>query len=51
MTFQFLFHFRYRRHLLLFNGVLFAQKNSMELILLCIDCDVALRLENIERQK
>ena len=50
-TFQFLFHFRGRRRLLLFNGVLFAQEIPKELILLCTDYDVALRLENVESQK
>ena len=51
ITFQFLFHFRGRRRLLLFNGVLFSQEISKELILLCMDYDVALRLENVESQK
>ena len=49
--FSFLFHFRGRRRLLLFNGVLFAQEIPKELILLCTDYDVALRLENVESQK
>ena len=31
ITFQFLFHFRGRRRLLLFNGVLFAQEIPKEL--------------------
>ena len=43
-----LFHFRCRRCILLFNCVLFAQENLKELILLCMDYDVALRLKNIE---
>ena len=49
--FQFLLHLRGRRRLLLFNGVLFVQEIPMELILLCMDYDVALRLENVESQK
>ena len=51
ITFQFLFHFRGQRHLLLFNDTLFAQEISKELILLCMDYDRALRLENVESQK
>ena len=51
ITFQLLFHFRGRRLLFLFNGVLFPQKILKELILLCMDYDVALRLENVESQK
>ena len=51
MTFQFLFHFEGRQRLLLFNGVLSAQQNPKELILLCMDYDEALRLENVESQK
>ena len=51
ITFQFLFHFRGRRRLLLFNGVLFAQEIRKELILLRMDYNVAFRLENIESQK
>ena len=47
--FQFLFNFRGRKCLLLFNGVLVTQE--MELILLCMDYDVAIRLENVESQK
>ena len=42
ITFQFLFHFRGWRRLLLFNGVLFT---------LCMDYDVALRLENVKKSK
>ena len=48
---MFLFHFRGQSRLVLFNGVSFVQKILKELILLCIDCDVVLRLENIESQK
>ena len=51
ITPQFLFHFTGRRRLVLCNGVLFAQKIPKELILLCMDYDVALRLENVEIQK
>ena len=51
ITFQSLFHFKGRRRLLLFNGVLFAQKILNKLILLCMDYDVALRLENVKSQK
>ena len=45
LTFQFLFHFRGRRSLLLFNGFLFAQEFPKQLILLRMD------LENVENQK
>ena len=34
----------------LFNGVLFAKEIPKEFILLCVDYDVALRLENTESQ-
>ena len=51
ITFQFLFHFRGRRRLLLFIGVLFAQEIPTELILVSMDYDVALRLENVENYK
>ena len=51
ITFQFLFHFRGGRRLLLFNGVLFAQEIPKEIILLCMDHDVALRLKNVESKK
>ena len=51
ITFQFLFHFRGQRRLLLFNGVLFAQEILKELILLCMDYDVAFKLENVGSQK
>ena len=44
-------HVRGWRHLLLFNGVWFAQEIPKELILLCMDYDVALRLQNVEYQK
>ena len=44
ITFQFLFHFRGRRRLFLFNGFLFLQEIPKELILLCMDSDVAFRL-------
>ena len=37
-------------YLLLFNAVLFAQEIPKELILLCMDYDVLLRLENVESQ-
>ena len=49
--FQFLFYFRRRRRLLLFNGVLFAEEIPMESIVLCMDYDVVLRLVNVENQK
>ena len=39
ITFQFLFQFRIRRFLLLFNWVLFAQEIPQKLILLCMDYD------------
>ena len=51
ITFQFLFHFRGRRRLLLFIGALFAQEIPKELILVSMDYDVALRLENVESYK
>ena len=51
ITFQFLFQFRGQRRLLLVNGVLFAQEIPKESILLCMDYDVAFRLENVESQK
>ena len=41
---QFLFHFRDRRQLFLFHGVSFAQEILKELILLCMDYDIVLRL-------
>ena len=61
IIFQFLFCFRGLRHLL-FNGVLFVNSkvskyvNSYllilkEIILLCMDYGIALRLENVESQK
>ena len=50
ITFQFLFHFRGWRHLFLFNGILFAPEIPKELILLCMDYDIALKLENVETQ-
>ena len=54
-TFQILFQIllfqRGRRRLLLFNGVLFPQEILKELILLCMDYDVPLRLENVKGQK
>ena len=43
--------FRCKRRFLLFNGVLFALKILKELILLCMDYDVALGLENVESEK
>ena len=33
-----------------FNGVLFVQEIPKELILVCIDSDVAFRLKNVENQ-
>ena len=42
LKFQFLIHFRGRRRLPLFNGVLFAQEIPKELILLFMDYDVLL---------
>ena len=51
ITFQFLFHSTGRMRVLHFNGVLFTQEIPKELILLCMDYDVALRLENVESQK
>ena len=51
ITFQFLFHFRGRRRLLFFIGVLFAQEIPTELILVSMDYDVALSLENVENYK
>ena len=50
ITFQFS-NFICRRHLLLFNGVLFAQETPKELILLCMDYDIALRFQNAKSQK
>ena len=42
-----MFHFRDRRRLIVFNGVLlFILEIPSEVILLCIDYDVAFRLEN-----
>ena len=40
-----MFHFRDRRWFFFFNGVLFTQEIPNEIILLSMDCDVALRLE------
>ena len=40
IIFQFTFHFRGRKRLLLFNGVLLAQDIPKELILLCMDYDI-----------
>ena len=45
------FHFRGGTRYFLFNGIVFAQEIPKKLILLCIDYDVALRLENFESQK
>ena len=42
---KFLFHFRGRMRLLLFNGILFAQEIPKKWILLCMDYDVELRLK------
>ena len=50
-TFQFLFHFRGQTRLRLCNGVSFAQEIPKDLILLCMNDDVAFRLENVESQK
>ena len=44
-------HFRGRRPLLLFNGILFAQEILRVVILLCVDYDVAPWLENVKSQK
>ena len=41
----------FRLFRLLHHGVLFAQEIPSKLILLCRDYDVALSLENIDRQK
>ena len=43
ITFQFLFHFRDRSRLLLFNDVLFAQEIPKKLIPVCMDYDVTFR--------
>ena len=51
ITCQLLFRFRGRSRLLPFNGVLFAQEIPKELILLCMDYDVALRLENVRKSQ
>ena len=45
VPFLFLFYFRGRRCLILLNGVLFTDEIPNEIILLCIDYGVALRLE------
>ena len=37
--------------LLCFNGALFAQEIPKKLILLCLNYEVALKLENVESQK
>ena len=42
---QFLFHFRGWRRIFPSNGVLFTQEILNEIILLCMDYDIALRLE------
>ena len=47
ITLQLLFHFRGPRRLL-FNDVLLAQEITKELILLCMDFEVAFRLENVK---
>ena len=46
---QFLFLFSFL--LFFFNGVLFTQEIPEELVLLCTDYNVMLRLENVESQK
>ena len=51
ITFQFLFHFRGRWRLFLFSAALFAQETPKEFTLLCMNYDVALRLENVGSQK
>ena len=51
ITFQFLFHFRSRRRVLLCNDVVFSQEIPKELILLYMDYDIALRLKNVESQR
>ena len=48
---EFLFYFRGWRRLFPFNGVLFAQEVRNEIILLCMDYDVAIRLEKTESWK
>ena len=48
ITFQFLLHFRGRKHLPIFNDVLFAQEFPEKLILLWMNYDAALRLKNVE---
>ena len=47
---QFLFHFRGRRRLFPFNNVLFKQEIS-NIILLCVDYDIAPRLEKIKAER
>ena len=47
----FLFHFRDRRCLILLNGVLFTKEIPNEIILLCMNYDVAFRTENNETWK
>ena len=49
ITLQFLFLFSFL--LFFFNGVLFTQEIPEELVLLCTDYNVMLRLENVESQK
>ena len=51
ITFQFLFHFRCWRRPPYFNDILFALEIPKDLILLCVDYDIVLRLENVENQK
>ena len=51
ITFAFLFPFRGQRRLLLFNSTLFAQEIPKEIVLLCMDYDMPLRLENVRSQK
>ena len=48
---DFLFNFRGRSRLFPFKGVLFTQEIPNEINLLCLDCDVALRLEKTESWK
>ena len=48
---QVLFHFRGRRRLFPFNNVLFKQEISNDIILLCVDYDIAPRLEKIKAER
>ena len=48
MILQFLFHFKGGRRLFPFNGICFIQEIPNEIMLLCMDYEVALRLEKTE---